>query len=202
MTGPFDPEISTARDAALPGRTAGPARVLELLRTLTDGRRRTFRPVRPFRAPPAPANPAAGLPAAVGFAPTGRAPRSDVVRSACGLPSFLGLLSLDGTLLEFNHTAATPPERDLQHAVDRPFWEATWWSWSPLVQQRLRAAVAQVVGGRTLRYPETALVRRTQLITMDLAWAPLISSGTVAGVLCSATEIIGRERPGPGLAPR
>jgi hypothetical protein len=129
-------------------------------------------------------------------------PRSDVVRSACGLPGFLGLLSLDGTLLEFNHTATTPPERDLRHAVDRPFWDATWWSWSPLVQQRLRAVVAHVVAGRVLRYTETALVRRNQLITMDLAWAPLISSGAVTGVICSAIEIAGREPAGLTCAPQ
>jgi len=162
--------------------------------------------VRRLLARPAPTSPATGLAvvagAAAGHAPAPRSPRSDVIRSACGLPSFLGLLSLDGILLEFNHTATTRPEHDLHHAVDLPFWDATWWSWSPLVQQRLRAAVAQVVAGRVLRYSETARVRGNQLITMDLAWAPLVSSGIVAGVICSAIEITGREPAAPAPASR
>jgi len=177
MTGRVDNDISTALGDGQAGAVARWGRALELLRAVTDGRSKTSRTQRHFQAPAAPTSAAAVLPGAAGFAPAIREPRCDVIRSACGLPSFLGLLSLDGTLLEFNHTPTTPPERNLHHALDRPFWEATWWSWSPLVQHRLRAAVAHVAAGEVLRHHETALVRRTQLITMELAWAPLISSG-------------------------
>ena len=61
-----------------------------------------------------------------------------------------------------------------------------------MVQQRLRAALAYVVAGRALRYDETALIPRNQLITMDLAWAPLVSPGTVTAVICSAVETAGK----------
>jgi len=200
MTGHVDNDISTALGDGQAGAVARRGRALELLRALTDGHLRTSRTQRQFQASAAPTSAAAVPLAATGSAPAIREPRSEVIRSACGLPSFLGLLSLDGTLLEFNHTPTTPPERNLHHALDRPFWEATWWSWSPLVQHRLRAAVAHVVAGQVLRHHETALVRRNQLITMELAWAPLISSGTVAAVICSAIEITGREPVGPAFA--
>ena len=101
-------------------------------------------------------------------------PHSHAVRSACGLTSFLGLLSVDGVLLEANHSASTPPEFSLHDALGRPFWEAAWWSWSPSVQELLRGAVARAGIGRVMRYPETALVRRNQLITVDLVWLPII----------------------------
>jgi hypothetical protein len=193
MTGHVTHEISTDSRDRPAGGAARRGRALELFRTLADGRLRTHRTERRIPARPVPTNTAVDLSAANGLAPAIRVPRSEVIRSACGLPSFLGLLSLDGTLLEFNQTATTPPELNLHHTLDQPFWEATWWSWSPLVQHRLRAAVALVVTGRVLRHNETALVRRHQLVTMDLAWAPLISSGTVTGVICSAIEIPGRE---------
>ena len=212
MTARVDHESSFAADDGQPAPGGTGGRAGHRLRALTDLRPRLFRvgrpPVRPTPAGTVPAPAPVPLPervplpfAAAAFAPPVRLPRSDVVRSACGLPSFLGLLSLDGTLLEFNHTATTPPERDLQHAVDRPFWDATWWSWSPLVQHRLRTAVAHVAGGGVLRYPETALVRHNQLITMELAWAPLASAGVVTGVICSAVEITGRDPAGLAFVP-
>jgi hypothetical protein len=55
--------------------------------------------------------------------------------------TFVGLLSLDGILLEANRMALAAADPDADDALGRPFWEATWWSWSPAVQQRLRDAV-------------------------------------------------------------
>jgi len=122
-------------------------------------------------------------------APPVSRPLSWVVRTARGLTGFLGLLAPDGTLLEANQTASTPLERDLQDTLDHPFWDAAWWAWSPVVQQRLRNAVAEVAAGASLRYPETALVGRNLLVTVDLAWAPLIRSGTVTALICSAVDV-------------
>jgi hypothetical protein len=112
-----------------------------------------------------------------------RVPQSHAVRSARGLASFLGLLSLDGTLLEANHSAAIPPEFDVHDSLGQPFWEAGWWLWSPIVQHRIRESVAQVAARRTVRYDEPALVRHNQLITMDLAMAPRVAAGRSTAVI-------------------
>ena len=64
------------------------------------------------------------------------------------------------------------------------------------MQHRLRAAVAHVVTGRVLRYNEAARAGRNQLIAMDLAWVPLISSGAVSAVLCCALELTGNRPAG------
>jgi two-component system, sensor histidine kinase PdtaS len=127
----------------------------------------------------------------VGARTTVRLPRSHAVRSARGLTSFVGLLSVEGALLEANDTASTRPELSACDAIGLPFWDAAWWSWSPVVQDRLRAALACTVAGATVRYHETALVRRNQLITVDLAWAPLVRSGAVTAVVCSAIALSG-----------
>jgi hypothetical protein len=126
----------------------------------------------------------------VGGSPlTVRRPLSHVIHTARGRTGFLGLLALDGTLLEADETTSPPPERNLHDTLDLPFWDASWWSWSPVVQQRLRDSVALVAAGRALRYHETALVGRTRLITVDLAWAPLVRSGAVTALRCSAVDV-------------
>jgi len=116
-------------------------------------------------------------------------PHSQVIRSASGLGSFVGLLSLDGVLQEADQTTSSTPQLTPDDALGHPFWQATWWSWSPLVQQRLRAAVAQVAAGQAIRYDETALIRGNQLITVDLALAPLIKGGEVTALICSAIDV-------------
>jgi two-component system CheB/CheR fusion protein len=123
--------------------------------------------------------------------PVVRLPHSHAVRSAYGLTSFLGLLSFDGTLLEANESASTPPEFSSDAALGLPFWEAAWWSWSPIVQQRLRETIARVASGRVLRYNETALIRRNQLITVDLACAPVLKAGRARALICSVIDLSG-----------
>jgi hypothetical protein len=141
-----------------------------------------------------PPGPGADLPA--GVLATVRLPRSHAVRSARGLASFVGLLSIEGALLEANDTALIRADLSACDAIGLPFWDAAWWSWSPTVQDRVRAALALVVAGATVRYDETALVRRNQLITVDLAWAPLARAGAVTAVVCSAIDLGGRRAAG------
>jgi len=126
--------------------------------------------------------------------PTLPARRSHTVLSAYGLNSFVGLLSLDGTLQDSNLSASPAPELSGCDALGHPFWDAAWWDWSPLVQQRLRTAVIRVAAGRVIRYNDTALVRRNQLITVDLAWAPVVRRGSVTALICSVIDITGDRR--------
>lgn len=118
-----------------------------------------------------------------------RLPLSHAVRSAHGLTSFLGLLTLDGILLEANRSASTPPELDAHDSLGRPFWEVAWWIWSPIVQHRLRATVAHAATGQAVRYNETALVRRNQLITVDVALVPCIKAGRSTALICSVIDL-------------
>ncbi len=69
---------------------------------------------------------------------------------------FVGLLTLDGVLLEVNRTALEFAGVERQDAVGRPFWETAWWNHSPEVQERLRAAVRAAAGGEMVRF-EAAL---------------------------------------------
>jgi hypothetical protein len=118
--------------------------------------------------------------------------RSPVVLSAYGLNSFVGQLSLDGTLEDSNLSASPLPELSGTDPLGYPFWDASWWSWSPLVQQRVREAVQRAAAGRVFCYSDTALVRRNQLISVDLAWVPLVRFGVAAALICSVIDVTGR----------
>jgi PAS domain-containing protein len=186
MTADAQSQLPSSAAIGPPYGVPSQARVVGRLRTLTNSHIRSLVSARRRR------HPAISLDAMTGTATVRRLPRSHVVRSAYGLTSFVGLLAFDGTLLEANQSATTPLELSACDALDRPFWEAGWWSWSPIVQQRLREAVARVGAGEVMRYAETALVRRNQLITVDLAWAPQVRADVVTGLICSVIDLTGR----------
>ena len=107
-----------------------------------------------------------------------------------GLGSFVGLLSLDGTLLEANRTWLVAADRNTgDDSIGRPFWESPWWSWSPAVQQRLRDAIAAVATGDMIRYDETARIARNCLVTVDFSLVPLARDGTVTALIASAIDL-------------
>ena len=64
---------------------------------------------------------------------------------------FLGLLDVDGTVLEINQSALDGAGIALQDVVGRPFWEARWWAVSDEARQRVRSMVQQARDGHFIR---------------------------------------------------
>src|SRR5690242_12176849 len=56
---------------------------------------------------------------------------------------FLGLLDIDGTVLEINRAALDGAGVCLEHVVGRPFWQARWWAVSEEVRDRVKAMIAE-----------------------------------------------------------
>jgi PAS domain-containing protein len=54
---------------------------------------------------------------------------------------FIGLMSVDGTLLEANETALAFAGIGQDDVIGKKFWDTPWWTHSPQLQERLRAAV-------------------------------------------------------------
>lgn len=107
--------------------------------------------------------------------------------------AFVGLLGLDGVLLEANRPAleaAGLPPRDV---LGRPFWDAPWWSWSAGEQGRLRDAVARAAGGETVRYDAEARLADGRRIVIDLQLAPLRDgAGHVTRLVPSGIDVTAR----------
>jgi PAS domain S-box-containing protein len=64
---------------------------------------------------------------------------------------FIGLLSIDGRMLEVNRTALAFADLEAADVIGRPFWETPWWTHSPELQEKIRLAVQQAAKGELVR---------------------------------------------------
>ena len=64
---------------------------------------------------------------------------------------FLGLLDVDGTVLEINSAALEGGGVGLEHVIGRPFWQARWWAVSEEVRDRVREMIGQARSGEFVR---------------------------------------------------
>jgi two-component system CheB/CheR fusion protein len=80
------------------------------------------------------------------------------------------------------------PDLVRSSAFGHDFWEASLWSWSPVVQQRLRAAVERAATGDLVRYDETMRVRGNHLVTIDITLLPLPTPQGVSTIVCSIID--------------
>ncbi|MEE3716334.1 PAS domain S-box protein [Tumidithrix elongata RA019] len=85
----------------------------------------------------------------------------------------LGLLSLDGTLLEANQTALRIGGILYEEVVGRPFWEAYWWQISPETQEQLRQAIARAAQGEFVRYEVDVWGVNQTIIPIDFSLRPI-----------------------------
>ncbi|UCV07079.1 PAS domain S-box protein [Dechloromonas denitrificans] len=64
---------------------------------------------------------------------------------------FLGLLDVDGTVLEINRAALEGAGICLADVIGKPFWEARWWALSEDARNRVRSMVEQARRGEFVR---------------------------------------------------
>ncbi|MEH1941537.1 MAG: PAS domain S-box protein [Nostoc sp.] len=87
---------------------------------------------------------------------------------------FIGLLTPDGILLEANQTVLDFGGLQLEDVINRPFWEAHWWTISPQTQQELRQAIAHAAQGEFIRYEVDILGANNRVATIDFSLRPLL----------------------------
>jgi len=108
---------------------------------------------------------------------------------------FVGLLSLDGRVLEVNRPPLEAAGLTREAVIGQPCAEILWFSHSADVQERLRAALARAGAGAAARYDETIQVSGGRFITIDLMFSPLRDAeGRVSRIVGSATDITERRR--------
>jgi PAS domain S-box-containing protein len=86
---------------------------------------------------------------------------------------FIGLLTPDGILLEANQTALEFAGLTPEDVINRPFWEARWWSLSAATQAQLKAAIAQAATGQFIRYEVDVLGMGETIATIDFSLKPI-----------------------------
>ncbi|MDM9381869.1 PAS domain-containing protein [Chlorogloeopsis sp. ULAP01] len=103
---------------------------------------------------------------------------------------FIGLLTVDGILIEANQTALDFGGLTHADVINRPFWEARWWTISPQTQEQLKAAIAQAASGEFVRYEVEVLGAGDQVTTIDFSLKPLRDqSGQVSLLIPEGRDI-------------
>lgn len=99
---------------------------------------------------------------------------------------FLGLLDVDGTVIEINRAALEGAGVDLDDVVGKPFWEARWWALSEETRERVREMVSQAREGRFVRcdIEVYGAASGSKTIIVDFSLTPIFDdSGKVAFLL-------------------
>ncbi|MEO0735393.1 MAG: EAL domain-containing protein [Cyanobacteria bacterium J06649_12] len=108
---------------------------------------------------------------------------------------FIGLLAVDGTLIEANQTALRFGGLNRGDVVGRPFWQASWWSLSPVTQAQLQSSIERAAQGEFIRYEVDVLGANHQIITIDFSLRPVVNdAGKVTLIIPEGRDISDRKQ--------
>ncbi|MHC1729790.1 MAG: PAS domain S-box protein [Syntrophobacteraceae bacterium] len=86
---------------------------------------------------------------------------------------FLGLLSIDGRVLEANRTALRFSGIEEADVIGKPFWETPWWAHSPELREEVRLAVQKAAKGEFIRFEPTQPAADGSLHHFDFSLKPV-----------------------------
>ena len=111
-----------------------------------------------------------------------------------GVLAFVGVVSLEGTLLEANDPAVLAAGVGREELIGVPFWECVWWDIDQDTKDRVKAAVAQAASGEKVRYDAEIRVAGGQRLWIDFQIAPVLNSdGEVTELIPSGVDITERK---------
>lgn len=86
---------------------------------------------------------------------------------------FIGLLTVDGILIESNKTALNFAGIEESSVLNKPFWETPWWTHSPELQEKLRDAIKKAAKGEFVRFEATHTSKDGILHYIDFSLKPV-----------------------------
>lgn len=106
-----------------------------------------------------------------------------------------GVLSPEGIVLEANARALAMAGVTAADVRGRPFWDTVWWSHSPELQARLRAAVAAAAAGERVRFEATHPGPDGKIAIVDFSIRPVTDDdGKVIYLIPEAVDITQQKR--------
>ncbi|WP_017653787.1 PAS domain S-box protein [Fortiea contorta] len=103
---------------------------------------------------------------------------------------FMGVLQLDGLLIEINQAALDFGGLTREKVINRPCWEANWWRNSPENQTKLRSAIAQAATGKSVLFPINILDANHDSVTVNLEIRPLKNQSEQITLLILQSQIL------------
>jgi PAS domain S-box-containing protein len=108
---------------------------------------------------------------------------------------FIGLMNLDGILLEANKSALQLSGIETTNVIGKPFWETPWWTHSPQLQKKLRQAIKDVASGQFVRFEATHPAKDGALHYVDFSLKPVKDeSGKVIFMIPEGRDITERKK--------
>ena len=108
---------------------------------------------------------------------------------------FIGLLSIDGRLLEANRAALTFSGVEDADVIGRSFWETHWWSHSKELQEQIRLAVQKTGKGEFVRFESTHVSSDGSLHNFDFSLKPVTNeAGKVVLLIAEGRDITEHKR--------
>ncbi|MBD2327239.1 PAS domain S-box protein [Alkalinema sp. FACHB-956] len=102
----------------------------------------------------------------------------------------LGILDLQGHLLEVNQAALAMKGLSWEAVANCPFWETPWWDISTTLRQQIRSAIVQASQGEPFRQEIEVLNRDRQVIAVDFSLRPLLdASGAVRLLIAEGQDL-------------
>ncbi|HTL89719.1 MAG TPA: PAS domain S-box protein [Leptolyngbya sp.] len=112
---------------------------------------------------------------------------SSIVNQTFG---FIGLLNLDGMLVEVSQSALDYLGVSLEQVQGKPFWQTPWWTHDPEQQQQLRRAIDEAKTGKLVRCEVTHQNSDGLRETFDFSIKPLrTETGQISFLICEGRNI-------------
>lgn len=104
--------------------------------------------------------------------------------------SFVGILELDGTLVEANKAPLAAAGLEPEDVIGKKFWDCFWWTHSAEVAEKLRDDCARAKAGEVIRYDAQIQVQGGQFVWIDFQLAPLRNEdGEIVNLVPSGIDI-------------
>ncbi|MCX5855633.1 MAG: PAS domain S-box protein [Deltaproteobacteria bacterium] len=108
---------------------------------------------------------------------------------------FIGLMTLDGTLVEVNKSALELVGHAEKDVLGKPFWKTPWWQHSPELQEKVRLAVHKAAGGETVLFEATHRAHDGTIHFVDFSLKPVTDErGSIQWLMPEGRDISQRKR--------
>jgi PAS domain S-box-containing protein len=86
---------------------------------------------------------------------------------------FIGLLDLDGIVIEVNETALNIVGFEREDIIGKPFWETPWWSHYPKYKTQLQEGIKKASQDQIVRFETTHFDKNNRLVYVDFSLKPV-----------------------------
>ena len=107
---------------------------------------------------------------------------------------FMGLLTMDGILLEVNRAALQFVDIAAEDIIGKPFWECPWWIHSDILQEKLKESIKKAAEGEFVRFEATHLDNTHQVHYIDFSLKPVLNEdGQVIFLIPEGRDVTDRK---------